>query len=229
MAKCPKCSTRKGKRPCPALRTEICSSCCGEHRLRDIDCPEHCQFLGSEGYHRQRRWERSRSMGRSLLEPLQREFSSEPTWSFVFRLLVEIYAFSCNRSLEARGLDDGRILDALKVLRGRLGTIYVPGSAPSPLGEFLHERCESAQELGTSREFPAAEREKVLVRLENFVERLTAKTPGDFLNGLTNLLSPLDLKIDLGYDPEANQPQKPTPQSQYQQRSSGLIVPPSLR
>jgi hypothetical protein len=43
--KCPSCSQRKGKRPCPALRTTICSHCCGSKQVREIACPADCAYL----------------------------------------------------------------------------------------------------------------------------------------------------------------------------------------
>src|SRR2546422_1642643 len=45
MAVCPLCSSRKGKRACPALRTSICSACCGEKRIVEIACPSDCVYL----------------------------------------------------------------------------------------------------------------------------------------------------------------------------------------
>ena len=45
MAACPLCRSRKGKRSCPALRSTICSVCCGEKRLVEISCPSDCVYL----------------------------------------------------------------------------------------------------------------------------------------------------------------------------------------
>ena len=42
---CPICSTRKGKRFCPAKVESICSLCCGTEREVSIDCPTYCTFL----------------------------------------------------------------------------------------------------------------------------------------------------------------------------------------
>jgi hypothetical protein len=46
MATCSYCQQRKGKRSCPALGGTICASCCGQHRLQEIDCPSDCTYLG---------------------------------------------------------------------------------------------------------------------------------------------------------------------------------------
>src|SRR6058998_3955832 len=45
MPVCPLCHSRKGKRACPALRTSICSACCGEKRIVEIACPSECVYL----------------------------------------------------------------------------------------------------------------------------------------------------------------------------------------
>lgn len=42
---CPLCETRKGKRSCPARGALICSACCGQKRLVEIDCPPDCAYL----------------------------------------------------------------------------------------------------------------------------------------------------------------------------------------
>lgn len=44
--KCVKCGKQKGKRACPALGGDICSACCGTHRLKEISCPADCTWLG---------------------------------------------------------------------------------------------------------------------------------------------------------------------------------------
>lgn len=43
--KCILCDQRKAKRFCPAKGDTICSQCCGEMRVLEIDCPESCRYL----------------------------------------------------------------------------------------------------------------------------------------------------------------------------------------
>src|SRR5262245_37093363 len=45
MATCPLCTTRTGKRYCPAKDTHICAVCCGTKREIEIDCPSSCNYL----------------------------------------------------------------------------------------------------------------------------------------------------------------------------------------
>lgn len=47
ISKCQSCNQRKGIRNCPALRSQICSLCCGTKRRRTIPCPENCSYLVS--------------------------------------------------------------------------------------------------------------------------------------------------------------------------------------
>ncbi len=43
--KCVLCDQRKAKRFCPAKNALICTQCCGEKRVLEIDCPEACEYL----------------------------------------------------------------------------------------------------------------------------------------------------------------------------------------
>jgi hypothetical protein len=52
--RCPLCDERKGKRPCPAKGQPICTQCCGEKRILEINCPESCAYL-KEGRAREAR------------------------------------------------------------------------------------------------------------------------------------------------------------------------------
>lgn len=45
MSKCSMCGRRKGKRQCAALRSPICTQCCGSNRLKRIQCPSNCAYL----------------------------------------------------------------------------------------------------------------------------------------------------------------------------------------
>jgi hypothetical protein len=45
MATCPLCSSRPGKRYCPAKDVHICAVCCGTKREVEIDCPSSCGYL----------------------------------------------------------------------------------------------------------------------------------------------------------------------------------------
>jgi hypothetical protein len=42
---CPLCRHRRAKRSCPGKGFHICSTCCGEKRRVEIDCPDDCVYL----------------------------------------------------------------------------------------------------------------------------------------------------------------------------------------
>lgn len=77
---CPLCSSRRGRRSCPALGESICSACCGAKRRTQIACPPDCVYLESATAHPpavvQRRRERDAGFLAALLygltEPQQR-------------------------------------------------------------------------------------------------------------------------------------------------------------
>jgi len=45
MAKCWFCKTKKGKRYCAPIENLLCPICCGENRLKKINCIEDCRYL----------------------------------------------------------------------------------------------------------------------------------------------------------------------------------------
>lgn len=70
MVKCPRCTTRKAKRNCPALGQSICQLCCGRLREKDISCPQDCSHLAA---HRSYQEKRSASKKQSTLRRLRPE------------------------------------------------------------------------------------------------------------------------------------------------------------
>src|SRR2546423_7460282 len=42
---CTICKTRRARRPCPGVKGEICTLCCGAEREVTVDCPLDCEFL----------------------------------------------------------------------------------------------------------------------------------------------------------------------------------------
>jgi len=58
MAKCWFCKTKKGKRYCTSIENVLCPICCGENRLKRIDCPEECRYLEGVVYQKERNEEK---------------------------------------------------------------------------------------------------------------------------------------------------------------------------
>ena len=54
MVKCWFCKTQKGKRYCAPIDNVLCPICCGENRLKRIDCIEECRYLEGLAYQKNR-------------------------------------------------------------------------------------------------------------------------------------------------------------------------------
>ena len=65
MAKCWFCKTTKGKRYCSPIENLLCPICCGENRLKKIDCNEDCRYLEGVAFKKKRDEEKEFS---SLME-----------------------------------------------------------------------------------------------------------------------------------------------------------------
>jgi hypothetical protein len=61
-AKCGYCGKRAAKRFCPTLDKLICPVCCGENRLKNIDCDKGCRYLDNELYQQKVRKEKELSL-----------------------------------------------------------------------------------------------------------------------------------------------------------------------
>jgi hypothetical protein len=105
--KCPSCHQKKGKRPCPALRADICSHCCGTKQLREIACLPDCEYLVTGREYRETRHYR-------------RLFQS-PDAELFEKVLTELYTplRALQRTLAEthrvlRGFDDRTALEAVE-------------------------------------------------------------------------------------------------------------------
>lgn len=59
MATCWYCKTKKGKRYCAPIDNLLCPSCCGENRLKKIDCMEECRYLEGVAFQKKREDEKA--------------------------------------------------------------------------------------------------------------------------------------------------------------------------
>jgi hypothetical protein len=59
MVKCWFCETKKGKRYCAPIDNFLCPICCGENRLKRIDCTESCRYLEGFAYQKNRTEEKA--------------------------------------------------------------------------------------------------------------------------------------------------------------------------
>ena len=59
MVTCWYCKTKKGKRYCAPIDNLLCPSCCGENRLKKIDCIEDCRYLEGVAFQKKREDEKA--------------------------------------------------------------------------------------------------------------------------------------------------------------------------
>jgi len=59
MAACWYCKTKKGKRYCAPIDNLLCPGCCGENRLKKIDCMEDCRYLEGVAFQKKREDEKA--------------------------------------------------------------------------------------------------------------------------------------------------------------------------
>jgi len=59
MAACWYCKTKKGKRYCAPIDHLLCPGCCGENRLKKIDCLEDCRYLEGVTFQKKREDEKA--------------------------------------------------------------------------------------------------------------------------------------------------------------------------
>lgn len=148
--KCPVCNTRKGKRRCPALATDICAVCCGEKRRIEIACPDDCSWLERGQRHEiAREWEdylrnQDPMKTRRWLAAMQ---GLLPVIDAIEQGIVDAAAV-------LRSMEPGELADGLSGVRqgysSEAGGILWQPSSPSPRVELilktLRESLESLRE-----------------------------------------------------------------------------------
>ena len=218
MPKCPKCETRKGKRFCPALATEICSLCCAENRLKTISCPSDCPYLGSEHYQHKRRQEKAVSRGKAMLQALAKLFSNQVAHDFALDLQADIY-FYCR---ENGAVDNATAARALESLKNSCSKILIPEGVPHPLAQFLIERLTDGKRYPVSPKFTSEDRVRAMGTLIPFVRSLGADGSRNYHELISSFFDALDFEADLDYSPyDAS-----GPGSEKERRTeSGLILP----
>lgn len=80
---CPLCSTRKGRRACPALGRQICALCCGTKRIVEIQCPADCPYLAASREHPAAAVARQQEQDATFLVQLMRGLNQRQAQLFV--------------------------------------------------------------------------------------------------------------------------------------------------
>jgi len=220
--------SRKGKRHCPALRTEICPQCCAEERLQTIPCPRDCSYLSGELYQHRRRTERAKSLGKTFLEANAELFLSEAAQELGFNLRADIFYFS----REHGPINDEAVADALLALVGQTSRVIVIERTQHPVVAFLVERFKDTNRYPLTAQFTVDHRKKALEKLAEHVRSL-AKAAGGSTGEptfrhhemISDFFGSLDFEADLDYSPE-DEPEDPREHPPERRSPSGLILPP---
>ncbi len=106
--KCIVCNKRKGKRYCPAKRSDICPRCCGEKRGIEIDCPLDCQYFveGQKNFSKRVAKERVKKEGAKVYVKKAELYSKSPElFSNIEIAISKLYRL--NKELENKDLING--------------------------------------------------------------------------------------------------------------------------
>jgi len=192
MSKCAYCHERKGKRSCPALNGQICSQCCGEHRVVHLTCPDDCPYLDANtAYQQKRSGERFAQERRDFYMTL---FDLGGERAAALFNLVEVSAYGAFH--HRRDSQDGEVIAGVQSLRRTLSPLHIP-AGPSPVfAERLKKEYEAfigqqapQKEAGP----PALDQQTAMEVLDRALSFIT-KVSGDglqsrrFLNGLIGFI-----------------------------------------
>jgi hypothetical protein len=128
MSKCVYCHERKGKRACPALNGQICSQCCGEHRMAHIACPDDCVYLDANSAYQQKRSGERFALARREFYKTLFDLGGERA-AALFNL-VEVSAYGSFH--HRRDSQDADVIAGVQALRRTLSPLHIP-SGPAPV------------------------------------------------------------------------------------------------
>jgi hypothetical protein len=164
---CPLCERRKGKRACPAVGRQICSTCCGTKRLKEIACPADCVYLASARIHPaaavQRQRERDVALVIRSIDGL-----SEAQMGLLSRLHQELRAY---RPTAIPALVDADVREAAGAMASTLetaarGILYEHQAASLPAQRLVARFRDLQAEAEARGKLQAAALAMVFRRLE---------------------------------------------------------------
>ena len=117
MASCPLCSSRAGKRYCPAIAEQICAVCCGTKREIEIDCTSSCAYLKAS---------RSYESEKPIPDPqvAARVHSYDARFMERYNLILDALTRAViEEHMASKDLVDGDAVEALKSLKATMKTL----------------------------------------------------------------------------------------------------------
>lgn len=145
---CSICNSRKAKRHCPALRSEICPQCCGREREETLDCPLDCPYLIEARSHEKLR-------GLDPEDFPYKEIRISDTYLRQHEdLLTALGQFILEAALNTAGAVDTDVRDALEALartyKSLESGVYYETMPQSPIGQIIVRQIqESVQRFRT--------------------------------------------------------------------------------
>jgi hypothetical protein len=179
--RCPLCSSRPAKRPCPALGREICAVCCGTKREIEIACPRDCGFLAASRSHPPAAVRKQHDQDLGAVSPALAGLSEPRQQLFLFTLtLVDRF--------RGEGLDAAADADAASAAAALAATFETASK-----GLIYEQRPDSVpaqrmadgirgvfEQLGRGRPSSfAADAAVVLRQLEDRIGAVRQASPGD--------------------------------------------------
>ncbi len=168
--KCILCGKRKGKRFCPAKSTSICTQCCGEKRVVEIDCPSDCAHLSSG--HTYQSIKKYSAQLQQEKDPLRRRKLYE-TGQYLGPLFGEVERTIIGYAADLQTLTDQHILQAVGLLKEtyrteQKGVIYEHSSANPLVQALVRELRASLEKIRTQQDgdFPILKTTNLLDCLE---------------------------------------------------------------
>ncbi len=141
MATCPLCSSRPGKRYCPAVAEQICAVCCGTKREIEIDCPSSCPYLKAS---------RSYESEKPIPDPEIASKVHNYDERFVKRYHQVLDAITCSvveEHMDSKWLVDNDVIEVYKRLNTTMKTlssgIYYESLPESPVRLSLYRRLKA--------------------------------------------------------------------------------------
>jgi len=179
--RCPLCSSRPARRPCPALGREICAVCCGTKREIEISCPPDCGYLAASRAHPPAAVRRQQDQDVGAVSPALAGLSEPRQQLFLFTMtLVDRF--------KGEGLDAAADVDAASAAAALAATfetaskglIYEQRPDSLPAQRMADGIRGVLEQLGRGRPSSfSADAAAVLRRLQDCADAVRRASPGD--------------------------------------------------
>jgi hypothetical protein len=179
--RCPLCSSRPARRPCPALGREICAVCCGTKREIEIACPPGCGYLTASRTHPPAAVRKQQDQDVGAVSPALAGLSEPRQQLFLFTMtLVDRF--------RGEGLDAAADADAASAAAALAATfetaskglIYEQRPDSVPAQRMADGIRGVLEQLGRGRPSSfAADAATVLRRLQDCIDAVRRASPDD--------------------------------------------------